>query len=85
MTFLGGEHARVGVGPKPCAHRDVGRIDGQRVERRRRDRADAGVRLVNRVTVEAVELGLALAELDIDAGFGKAVVARDSQPQLCGD
>src|SRR6185503_18066219 len=33
--------------------------------------------------VEAVELGLALAELDIDAGFGKSVVARDGQPQLC--
>ena len=76
------EHARVGVGREPGAHRDVGRPHRQRIERRRRQRPDAGVGLVAGVAVEAVQFGLAFAEIDIDAGFGKAIVARDRVAQL---
>ena len=39
------QHARVGVGRKAGADRDIGRPDRHRVERRRRERADAGIRL----------------------------------------
>ena len=37
-----------------------------------------------RITVEAVELGFALAEIDIDTGLRKTVVALDSATQLHG-
>ena len=34
------------------------------------------------ITIEAVQLGFALSEIDVDAGLGKSIVARDGAAEL---
>jgi hypothetical protein len=75
---IGIEHARIGIGRKPRADGDVGRPDGDRVKRGLRNWAYAGIGLVARIAVEAVERSLAFAEINIDAGSGKFAVFRSS-------
>ena len=78
------EHACIDVGGEPGADGDVRRPDGDRVEWRRCKRADAGIGLVARVAVEAVELGLAFAEVDVHPGHCELVLARDGVAQRRG-
>ena len=71
MASAGVRHAGIGVIASILTAMSPARPD--RVERRHQNFADARIRLVDGVAVEAVELGLAFAEIDVDTGFGKAV------------
>ena len=80
-TWNGGsvvtKNARIGVGRKSGADRDVGRPHCKRIEGRRDQRPNARVGFMTGIPIEAVQLGFALTKIDVDAGLGKGIVARD--------
>ena len=76
------KNARVRVCRKPRTDRDVGRPNRKRIEGRLDQRPYTRVRLVIGIAVEAVQLGFAFAEIDVDTGLGKPIVARDRVTQL---
>src|SRR5207248_4122908 len=66
------------VGRKTGAAGDLGGPDRERAEGRRRDRAETRVGRVLGIAVEAVELGLALGEIEVDTGASKLVGTADA-------
>jgi|SRR6516165_4726187 len=72
------ENACVRIGRKTGADRDVCRPNRKRIEGRLDQRPNARVRFVVGVTIEAVQLCFAFAEVDVDAGPGKSIVAQQS-------
>ena len=70
------------VGRKSGADRDVGRPHCKRIEGRRDQRPNARVGSMTGIPIEAVQLGFALTKIDVDAGLGKGIVARDRGTQL---
>ena len=65
------------VGDEAGAGAEFAGVKLDRIERRRRDRADAGVGFVRGIAEVALIDVAALGEIEVDAGGGKAVVARD--------
>src|SRR5215471_8630459 len=76
------KNARVCIGRKTGADRDVCRPYRKRIERRFDQRPNARVRFAVGISVEAVQLGFAFAEVDVDTCLGKSIVARDRGAKL---
>src|SRR5262245_35486586 len=79
---IAAKHARIRISGEPRAHRDVGRPDSERVERRRRGRTDTRIGFMVGIAIETVELNFPLREINIDAGLGETVVTRDRPFEL---
>src|SRR5262245_48233002 len=78
------KHACIRIRAEPRTDRDVSRPHRERVERRRGYWADARIWFVVGIAIEPVELNFPLREIDIDTGFGKAVVTHDRAFELLG-